>query len=51
MTKFPDAAKAAAALDKLPFLVVQDMFLTETAKLADVVVAILLVYGKGRLLH
>ncbi len=33
----PDCTTAAAALDKLDFLVVQDLFLTETAQKADVV--------------
>ncbi|MBN2357278.1 molybdopterin-dependent oxidoreductase, partial [candidate division KSB1 bacterium] len=33
----PDSAAAATALDKLDFLMVQDLFLTETAKKADVV--------------
>ena len=32
-----DASHAAEALDRLEFLVVQDIFLTETARLADVV--------------
>ena len=34
---FPDGALAAAALDKVGFLVVQDLFLTESAHQADVV--------------
>lgn len=33
----PDQAHVKAALTKLPFLVVQDIFLTETAQFADVV--------------
>ncbi|MDO6679172.1 formate dehydrogenase subunit alpha [Shewanella sp. 4_MG-2023] len=33
----PDQAHVLEALEKLPFLVVQDIFLTETAKYADVV--------------
>lgn len=33
----PDASHAAGALEKLEFLVVQDIFLTETGRLADVV--------------
>ena len=33
----PASAKAAAALEKLDLLIVQELFLTETAKLADVV--------------
>ena len=32
-----DSSHAAHCLEKLPFLVVQDIFLTETAKMADVV--------------
>ncbi len=35
----PDIAHARKALEKLEFLVVQDIFLTETAQLADVVLA------------
>lgn len=34
-----DIAHAREALEKLEFLVVQDIFLTETAKMADVVLA------------
>ena len=34
---FPDGGLAAAALDKVPFLVVQDLFMTEAAAAADVV--------------
>jgi formate dehydrogenase major subunit len=34
---FPDVTHVRAALNKLDFLVVQDIFLTETAQLADVV--------------
>ena len=34
---FPDGALAAAALDQVPLLVVQDLFLTEAAQRADVV--------------
>jgi formate dehydrogenase alpha subunit len=37
IAEFPDADLARKALDALDFLVVQDIFLTETAKLADVV--------------
>jgi NADH-quinone oxidoreductase subunit G len=33
---YHDPAKAKAALEKVPFLAVQDMFLTESAKMADV---------------
>jgi len=35
----PDISHARQALEKLEFLVVQDIFLTETAKLADVVLS------------
>lgn len=34
---FPDGLAAREALDKVKFLIVQDMFLTETAKMANVV--------------
>jgi len=37
LTAFPDRALVEEALGKLEFLVVQDIFLTDTAKLADVV--------------
>ena len=37
LTAFPDRALVLDALDKLEFLVVQDIFLTDTARLADVV--------------
>jgi len=37
LTAFPDRARVQAALEKLEFLVVQDIFLTDTARLADVV--------------
>jgi len=37
IARLPDSAATRRALDKLDFLVVQDSFLTETAKLADVV--------------
>ncbi|MBQ4889547.1 formate dehydrogenase subunit alpha [Shewanella sp. MMG014] len=33
----PDQAHVLAALEKIPLLVVQDIFLTETAKMADIV--------------
>ncbi len=37
MLSFPDLSHIRARLEKLDFLVVQDIFLTETAELADVV--------------
>jgi NADH-quinone oxidoreductase subunit G len=37
LVSYPDRAKVEAALDKAEFVVVQDLFLSETAKLADVV--------------
>ena len=37
LTAFPDRALVQDALEKLQFLVVQDIFLTDTAKLANVV--------------
>ena len=37
MLSFPDITHVRACLEKLDFLVVQDIFLTETAQLADVV--------------
>ena len=37
VTAFPDQALARQALEKVPYLIVQDLFMTETAKLADVV--------------
>jgi NADH-quinone oxidoreductase subunit G len=37
LVDYPGAALARQALDAVPFLVVTDMFLTETAQLADVV--------------
>lgn len=40
MVSYPDHAKVAAALDKLEFLVVSEMFLTETAAMADVVLPV-----------
>jgi formate dehydrogenase alpha subunit len=36
-TSFPGCGQVAARLKKMEFLVVQDLFLTETAKMADVV--------------
>jgi len=37
VTSFPDSSKVISALKSLDFLVVQDIFMTETAKLANVV--------------
>lgn len=37
LASYPDRALTEKALKKTPFVVVQDLFLTETAKLADVV--------------
>lgn len=37
ITSYPDNTKVKAALDAVEFLVVSDLFLTETAELADVV--------------
>jgi NADH-quinone oxidoreductase chain G len=37
LMRYPNGAKARQALEALDFLVVQDLFLTETAQLADVV--------------
>jgi formate dehydrogenase alpha subunit len=39
LLSFPDAPRVRRALEKLDFLVVQDLFLTETASLANVVLA------------
>jgi len=36
IASFPDQALAKLALEKVPFLIVQDMFMTESAKLASV---------------
>jgi NADH-quinone oxidoreductase subunit G len=36
LATFPDQDLAKAALDKVPFLIVQDLFMTETGKQADV---------------
>lgn len=37
VTAFPDSSEVASSLKALDFLVVQDIFMTETARLADVV--------------
>lgn len=37
ITSYPDNSKVKAALDAVDFLIVSDLFLTETAQLADVV--------------
>ncbi|MFA5514787.1 MAG: molybdopterin-dependent oxidoreductase [Desulfuromonadales bacterium] len=37
LSSYPDRQKVAAALEKVPFLVVQDIFLSATAREADVV--------------
>jgi len=37
---YPDRVKVSKALDTVPFLIVQDMFLTETAAMADVVLPV-----------
>lgn len=37
---YPDRAKIEKALDAVPFLVVQDLFLTETAQKADIVLPV-----------
>jgi NADH-quinone oxidoreductase subunit G len=40
VVSYPDRAKVEKALDAVPFLVVQDLFLTETAQKADVVLPV-----------
>jgi formate dehydrogenase major subunit/NADH-quinone oxidoreductase subunit G len=40
LVSYPDHAKIKAALDKIEFLVVSEMFLTETAAMADVVLPV-----------
>lgn len=40
LVSYPDRARIEKALDAVPFLVVQDMFLTETAQKADVVLPV-----------
>ncbi|MBP1727718.1 MAG: molybdopterin oxidoreductase [Deltaproteobacteria bacterium] len=40
VVSYPDRAKIVKALDAVPFLIVQDLFLTETAQMADVVLPV-----------
>lgn len=40
VVSYPDRAKTEKALDAVPFLIVQDLFLTETAQMADVVLPV-----------
>ncbi|MBK5273719.1 MAG: molybdopterin-dependent oxidoreductase [Desulfuromonadales bacterium] len=40
LVSYPDHAKVKAALDKVEFLVVSEMFMTETAAMADVVLPV-----------
>jgi len=40
VVSYPDRAMVSKALDAVPFLIVQDMFLTETAAMADVVLPV-----------
>ncbi|NVN99521.1 MAG: molybdopterin-dependent oxidoreductase [Geobacteraceae bacterium] len=40
VVSYPDRVKVTKALDAVPFMVVQDMFLTETAAMADVVLPV-----------
>jgi predicted molibdopterin-dependent oxidoreductase YjgC len=47
LMRYPDAARARQALEAVEFLVVQDLFLTETAQLADVVFPALTVAEKN----
>ena len=47
----PDVNHVSEALEKLDFLVVQDIFLTETAQLADVVLPARQLRREGRHLH
>ena len=47
----PNINKVRKALSALDFLVVQDIFLTETAEFADVILPASLVSGEGRHLH
>lgn len=37
LVSYPDHAKIAAAIDKVEFLIVSDLFLTETAAMADII--------------
>ena len=47
----PDTTHTVKALKALEFLVVQDIFMTETAELADVVLPGLLLCREGRDVH
>jgi NADH-quinone oxidoreductase subunit G len=47
LVRYPNAAKARQALEALEFLVVQDLFLTETAQLADVVLPAVSAFEKN----
>ncbi len=40
LVSYPDHAKVKAALDKVEFLVVADLFLTETAQMADLILPV-----------
>ena len=40
LVSYPDRTKVQKALDAVPFLVVQELFLTETAQMADVVLPV-----------
>jgi anaerobic selenocysteine-containing dehydrogenase len=46
---FPDTAKTVRALEELDLLVVNDLFLTETARLADIVLPGVTFFEKGEL--
>ena len=51
MATYPDRALVKKALERVPFLVVQDLFLTETAMHADVVLPVAAFPEKDRELH
>ena len=40
LSTFPDRSLAAEALEKVPFLVVQELFMTEAARMADIVLPV-----------